>query len=98
MLYSPCGEGLAVNAMHSHYGSTFDNAIVDRLGVTELPRLTSDSILTADRRGGILISFGPNRTPAGAYNPFEVERSWPPIPGGRVQPYPNGPMYISPTD
>ena len=29
----------------------------DRSGVTELPGLTSDSVLTADRRGGILISF-----------------------------------------
>jgi hypothetical protein len=31
----------------------------DRPSVTELPGLTSDPICTADRRGGILISFGP---------------------------------------
>jgi|AntDeeMetagen134_2_1112570.scaffolds.fasta_scaffold01300_9 hypothetical protein len=38
-------------------------------GVTELSRLTSDSVLTADRRGGILISFGLHRTPFGVINP-----------------------------
>jgi hypothetical protein len=38
-------------------------------GVTELSGLTSDSVLTADRRGGILISFGPHRTPLKGINP-----------------------------
>ena len=38
-------------------------------GVTELPGLTSDPVLTADRRGGILISFGPHRTPLEGINP-----------------------------
>ena len=44
-----------------------------RSGVTELPGLTSDPILAADRRGGILISFGPNRRPYRVINPS----SWP---------------------
>jgi hypothetical protein len=44
-----------------------------RSGVTELPGLTSDPILAADRRGGILISFGPNRRPRRVINPS----SWP---------------------
>ena len=44
----------------------------DRLGVTELSRLTSDPILTADRRGGILISFGRNSTLRRVLNPFEA--------------------------
>ena len=39
--------------------------------VTELPGLTSDPILTADRRGGILISFGPYRTPRGRISPSD---------------------------
>jgi hypothetical protein len=53
------------------YGSSSVRAaIADRSGVTELPRLTSDSILTADRRGGILISFGRNRRSSGVLNPF----------------------------
>ena len=46
-----------------------------RPGVTELPGLTSDSIYTADRRGGILISFGPNRSPRWVINPPELDRS-----------------------
>jgi hypothetical protein len=41
----------------------------DRPGVTEPPELTSDSICTADRRGGILISFGLNRTTVRDLNP-----------------------------
>ena len=44
----------------------------DRPSVTELPGLTSDSIYTADRRGGILISFGPNRSPRRVINPPEL--------------------------
>ncbi|WP_230198771.1 hypothetical protein, partial [Halopiger djelfimassiliensis] len=48
---------------------------MDRSGVTELPRLTSDPICTADRRGGILISFGLTRTPSGVHNPFGLEWS-----------------------
>ena len=47
----------------------------DRPSVTELPGLTSDSIYTADRRGGILISFGPNRSPRRVINPPELVRS-----------------------
>jgi len=46
---------------------------VRRSGVTELPGLTSDPIYTADRRGGILISFGPIRRPERVLNPS----SWP---------------------
>jgi len=42
---------------------------LDRSSVTELPGLTSDPIYTADRRGGILISFGRNRTLAEGINP-----------------------------
>lgn len=38
-------------------------------GVTELSGLTSDPVLTADRRGGILISFGSLRTPFEGINP-----------------------------
>ena len=50
---------------------------VDRTGVTELPRLTSDPVFTADRRGGILISFGLQCTTFRVINPSkwtEVER------------------------
>jgi hypothetical protein len=55
---------------------TLDN----RPSVTELPELTSDPIYTADRRGGILISFGPDRMPLKDLNPsrwasIEVQRS-----------------------
>jgi hypothetical protein len=45
--------------------------IVDRPSVTELPGLTSDPIYTADRRGGILIQSGPNRTLRRDINPSE---------------------------
>ncbi len=67
--------GLAVNVgTHSHYGSTFgDSKSDDRSGVTELSRLTSDPICTADRRGEILISFGRIRKPRGVLNPFEAD-------------------------
>jgi len=41
----------------------------DRSSVTELPGLTSDPIYTADRRGGILISFGRNRSLGEGINP-----------------------------
>jgi hypothetical protein len=41
----------------------------DRPGGTELPGLTSDPILTADRRGGILISSGPEHCPRWVINP-----------------------------
>ena len=41
-------------------------------GVTELSGLTSDPVLTADRRGGILISFGPHRTPFDGINPSKA--------------------------
>jgi len=44
----------------------------DRPSVTELPRLTSDSILTADRRGGILISFGPEPSRRVRINPSDL--------------------------
>jgi hypothetical protein len=43
----------------------------DRPSVTELPGLTSDPIYTADRRGGILIHFGPMCTPTGHISPSE---------------------------
>jgi hypothetical protein len=38
-------------------------------GITEPPKLTSDSVCTADRSDGILISFGPNRNVWGCINP-----------------------------
>ncbi len=59
-----------------------------RSGVTELPGLTSDPIFTADRRGGILISFGPERRPYRVINPS----SWPRFPvrcGRELDPRPN---------
>ena len=40
-----------------------------RPDVTEPPGLTSDPICTADRRGGILISFGPEWKPRRVINP-----------------------------
>ena len=80
-------------------------AIVDRSGVTELPRLTSDPICTADRRGGILISFGPNRKPSGIHNPFglrvgprrRTESNGPSITRS-LQPYPNSLVHLRATD
>jgi hypothetical protein len=56
---------------------------VDRPSVTEPPELTSDPICTADRRGGILISSGPNRTTTRVLNPSSSPtgsdgRSWHP--------------------
>jgi hypothetical protein len=45
-----------------------------RSGVTELPGLTSDPILAADRRGGILISFGPDRRLYRVINPSSLPR------------------------
>ena len=48
--------------------------IVDRPSVTELPGLTSDSIYTAYRRGGILISFGPYCMPERGINPSNRHR------------------------
>ena len=48
------------------------SATSDRPSVTELSGLTSDPILTADRRGGILISFGPHRTRFGVINPSDL--------------------------
>ncbi|SIR93693.1 hypothetical protein SAMN05421809_2913 [Natronorubrum daqingense] len=58
------------------HGSTFDvPQIVDRSSDTELPRLTSNPIYTADRRGEILISFGSTPKPSGVHNPFGPERS-----------------------
>jgi hypothetical protein len=50
---------------------------VDRPGSTELPGLTSDPICTADRRGGILISFGPYRTTLKGINPSKGVRESP---------------------
>jgi hypothetical protein len=56
----------------------------DRPGVTEPPELTSDPICTADRRGGILISFGPTRTTMRVLNPSSSSTTgpWP----GRIIP------------
>ena len=62
----------------------------DRPSVTELPGLTSDPIYTADRRGGILISSGPNRRPLRVLNPSR----WPPK-SARVQPGFVGPGQTS---
>jgi len=45
-----------------------------RPSVTELPGLTSDPICTADRRGGILISSGPDCFPGRVINPSRRER------------------------
>jgi hypothetical protein len=47
---------------------------LDRPGVTELPGLTSDPICTADRRGGILISSGPDCMPEGHLSPSSRQR------------------------
>ncbi len=42
---------------HTHtWVHTFDDAIADRSGVTELSKLTSDPFCTEDRRGRVLIS------------------------------------------
>jgi len=49
----------------------------DRPGGTELPGLTSDPIYTADRRGGILISSGPERCPVWVLNPSNRDRPRP---------------------
>ena len=74
-LISPKGEGVGGECNALTLWSTFDDAIADRSGVTELPRLTSDPICTEDRRGGILISFGRNRRPSGVHNPFGCDPS-----------------------
>lgn len=66
-MLSPNGEGLT--ECMSHAPTIGRAAILDRPSITELSELTSDSILTADRRGGILISFGPDRRPFGVLNP-----------------------------
>lgn len=55
---------------HTLRGPQFSDLIADRSSVTELSKLTSDPILTADRRGRILISFGLNHTPSRVQNPF----------------------------
>ena len=44
-------------------------------GITEPPKLTSDSVCTADRRDGILISFGPDRNVWVRINP-SASSSW----------------------
>jgi hypothetical protein len=56
------------NIAWSEFG---DDHPIGRTGVTELPRLTSDPVCTADRRGGILISFGPQCTTLWDLNPPE---------------------------
>ena len=53
----------------------------DRPDITGLPGLTSDPICTADRRGGILISFGPIRTPTRVINPSKVRDQRSPLAG-----------------
>ena len=50
-------------------------------GVTELSGLTSDPVLTADRRGGILISFGLYGTSFEGINPSKVSGANPTRPG-----------------
>jgi len=74
-----------------------------RSGVTELPGLTSDPIYTADRRGGILISFGPIRRPDRVLNPS----SWPQFDPGaagsspaepRLHSYRNALLYLRASD
>jgi len=62
------------------------SATSDRPSVTELPRLTSDFIYTADRRGEILISFGPNRIPRWVINPPEHVGPWVSSGSNRTQP------------
>lgn len=72
MLFPRMGEVGGVCIIHTHLlWSTFDDSTRDRAGVTELSRLTSDPICTADRRGGILISFGRIPTLGRVLNPFE---------------------------
>ena len=64
-------SGFGGECSHTHTnGSRSVTGSCNRSGVTELSRLTSDSILTADRRGGILISFGLIGRPRRVLNPF----------------------------
>jgi len=67
--------------MSVSYRIAFDDT--RRPSVTELPGLTSDPICTADRRGGILISFGPERRSSGIYNPFDLRPCRPAVESGR---------------
>ncbi len=62
------GHTLETSVYYRRYGV---RRHTDRPSVTELPGLTSDPIYTADRRGGILIHFGPNCTPRRVINPSE---------------------------
>jgi hypothetical protein len=69
-------------------GSAHPRSVRDRPGVTELPGLTSDPIYTADRRGGILISSGPEYLPERVLNPSSRLRS---VRCGRAGSIPAGP-------
>ena len=75
----PRGVRRAHTRMSVHYRRYGVRRHTDRPSVTELPGLTSDPIYTADRRGGILISFGPNRMSEKGINPSR--RHWPERPG-----------------
>ena len=72
-----------------------------RSGVTELPGLTSDPIYTADRRGGILISFGSYSRPERVLNPSsqpDVDPARPAAPTGpRLHPKGRGRENLSPS-
>jgi hypothetical protein len=87
---------------HRNYRSVFGDRSTDRSDVTELPELTSDSVCTADRRGGILIFSGPIRNRSRGYNPFEAGRD--PVDGTvdvfhrsrlRSRSYPNPHTHLS---
>jgi hypothetical protein len=65
---------------------------IGRPGVTELPGLTSDPIYTADRRGGILISSGPDCMPERVLNP---SCRHPMVRDGRGRRSPTGPRLHS---
>lgn len=89
---------------HTLRGPQSSDPIADRSSVTELSRLTSDPILTADRRGGILISFGLNHTPSGVQNPFgprpsdPARRPYRPPATCSLRSHPNRPIHIRPSD
>jgi hypothetical protein len=74
------GNRSRAGASHQYGGHSFGDP--NRSGGTELPRLTSDPVCTADRRGGILIPSGPHRTPRWIINPSNGVR---PVPGGPIR-------------
>ena len=72
-----CCRGKPRQARESHSGWRVSVGHNERgqPDITKPSRLTSDPICTADRRGGILISFGPVRKPRWALSPSKRVRS-----------------------